>query len=91
MICKTIVIPYPIGLHARPAGKFVRLLKGFESEITIRNISRNGEMVNAKSLVKVVKIACVHNHEAEICFNGVDEKEASEAVDKFLTIPQEEL
>ena len=80
---------YPIGLHARPAGKFVKLAKSFDSNITIRNITREGDTVDAKSLVKVIKIACAQDHEVELTVDGSDEKEASTALTEFLSKSEE--
>lgn len=42
------------GLHARPASMFVKLAKGFESEIQIRNLDKDGSFVNAKSIMRLL-------------------------------------
>lgn len=48
-----VVIPNPIGLHARPASLFVQTASRFKSRITLRNISRSGPVVDAKSIMEV--------------------------------------
>jgi len=90
MIQQKYTIKYEVGLHARPAGKFVKLAKGFESSIRIKNLTRAGEEVDAKSLVKVIKIACALDHEVEITFDGADEQAARNAITDFLENPQED-
>ncbi len=84
MIRETTRIIFAVGLHARPANAFVKIAKTFECTITIQNISRNGEAVNAKNLVKIIKIACAQDHEVALTFNGSDEAEAADALMKFL-------
>lgn len=84
-------VKHAVGLHARPAGKFVKLAKSFESEILISNLTRNSEQVNAKSLVKVIKIAAAQNHEIELSASGPDEEEALAALTSFLEeVPEED-
>lgn len=41
------------GLHARPASMFVKMAKGFESEIMVRNLDKDGPFVNALSLIHI--------------------------------------
>ena len=89
MINEEYTIEFAVGLHARPAGRFVKLAKEFESAIRIRNLTRDGEEVDAKSLVKVIKIACARNHKVDIHFSGADEQAARDAVRAFLSSDQE--
>ena len=83
-------IKHAVGLHARPAARFVKIAKGFDSEIHITNTSRESDEVNAKSLVKVIKIAAAQNHEVHIRAEGSDEDEAAKALEEFLTKVSEE-
>jgi phosphocarrier protein FPr len=81
---------HQVGLHARPAARFVKTAKGFESDIQIRNLTRESDPVNAKSLAKVVKIAAAQHHTVYITAEGSDEAEAIEALKDFLTNVSEE-
>tara|TARA_B100000614_G_scaffold184861_1_gene165406 strand:- start:743 stop:1021 length:279 start_codon:yes stop_codon:yes gene_type:complete len=91
MKTQTFTVKHAVGLHARPAAKFVKLAKGFESTISVRNISRGGDTVDAKSLVKVIKIAAAQHQEIEITVDGSDEETAFAALEEFLTqVPEEE-
>jgi phosphotransferase system HPr (HPr) family protein len=91
MIGKTFTVKHGVGLHARPAAKFVKLAKEFESGIRVRNLTRDGEEVDAKSLVKVIKIAAAQHHEIHVSAEGPDEEVAMKALSEFLTnVPEEE-
>jgi len=82
---------HQVGLHARPAARFVKTAKSFDSEIQIRNVTRESDPVNAKSLAKVVKIAAAQNHTVHITAEGSDEEPAIEALKDFLTnVPEEQ-
>ena len=89
MIREEYTIAFAVGLHARPAGRFVKLAKGFESAIRIRNLTRDSEAVDAKSLLKVIKIACARHHTVELSFDGSDEAAAHDAIQQFLQTAQE--
>ena len=83
MTKRTFTVRHAVGLHARPAAKFVKIAKGFDSVIFARNVTRKGEMVDAKSLVKVIKIAVAQHQEVEVSADGQDEQEAVEALTIF--------
>lgn len=87
----TFTVRHAVGLHARPAAKFVKLAKSFESKISVRNITREGDTVDAKSLVKVIKIAAAQHQDVEITCDGPDEDDAFAAIAAYLTdVPEEE-
>ncbi len=91
MIQETFTIKHGVGLHARPAAKFVKLAKGFDSTIRVRNVTREGDEVDAKSLVKVIKIAAAQHHDVLVTVEGPDETDAMAALSSFLTeVPEEE-
>lgn len=88
---RTFTVLHAVGLHARPAARFAKLAKRFSSAISIRNVTRDGETVDAKSLVKVIKIAAAQHQEVEITVDGTDEEDALSAIAAFLTeVPEEE-
>jgi phosphotransferase system HPr (HPr) family protein len=76
----TITIEHEVGLHARPAATFVKAAKGFESAITITNLSRGSEPADAKSLVQIFKAAVGQGHEVKIAADGSDEDAAVETL-----------
>lgn len=72
------------GLHARPAARFVKLAKGFESEI---EIAKDGKAVSAKSTVKLMLLAVKENQEVTVRADGADAIEAVEALVGYLENP----
>lgn len=73
------------GLHARPATRFVRLAKSFESEV---EIVKAGKSVSAKSSVKLMLLGVKENQEVTVRANGADAAEAVEALIGYLENPR---
>lgn len=69
-----------VGLHARPAALFVQTAARFQSEITVRNVTRSTEPVNAKAILAVLTLGAEHGHEIELTASGADEAECLEAL-----------
>jgi phosphotransferase system enzyme I (PtsI)/phosphocarrier protein FPr len=72
------------GLHARPATRFVKLAKGFESDV---ELVKDGKAVSAKSSVKLMLLAVKENQEVTVRANGADAIEAIEALIGYLENP----
>jgi phosphocarrier protein len=70
-----------LGLHARPAGKLVKLAAKYKCDIQIGNQVKK---VNAKRIMGVMALILKHNQEMTISFDGEDEVAASEAMKAFL-------
>ena len=70
----------PLGLHARPAARIVRMANGFVSEITI---AKDGMAVNAKSIMGVMMLAAECGSSITIKADGSD---AEAAVDALLAL-----
>ncbi len=86
----TLTVKHKVGLHARPAAKFVKAAKQFDSDIQISNITRGGDRVSAKSLVSLVKIAVACGHQVHITADGSDEDQAIDALTEFIVNTMEE-
>jgi len=69
------------GIHARPAGNLVKLIKEFSSEI---NITKGDKTVKGTKLLAVMSLGATKGSEVEFTFNGEDEDAACEAVLKFM-------
>ncbi|MDR7417402.1 MAG: HPr family phosphocarrier protein [Armatimonadota bacterium] len=69
-----------VGLHARPAALFVQTAARFQSGITVRNVTRNTEPVNAKAILAVLTLGAEHGHEIEVTASGADEGECLDAL-----------
>ncbi|MBC7869713.1 MAG: HPr family phosphocarrier protein [Chitinophagaceae bacterium] len=53
-----VVIANEAGLHLRPAALFVQTASGYESDIKVRNLTRNTDYQNAKSTIGVMMLQC---------------------------------
>lgn len=71
-----------LGLHARAAAKLVHLAGAFESDISL---IRNGEEVDAKSILGILLLAAGQGSEIRIRCEGRDESEALEALTALIT------
>ena len=54
-----LTVNHSVGLHARPAAQFVQSASKFESEITVANITKESDPVNAKSILSVLTLGAV--------------------------------
>ena len=65
-----------VGLHARPAARFVSKANELNSNIQVKNATKNSKWVNAKSILSVLVVGVEKDHEIEIMAEGEDEAEA---------------
>jgi len=73
------------GLHARPASLFVKLAKSFESEIEVRNMSKDKDYVTAKSVIRLLTAEICQGEWMEMKADGPDEKEALRQLKELVT------
>ena len=66
-----------LGLHARAAAKLVHTASGFQSRVTV---AKDGEEVDAKSILGVLLLAASQGTRVIIRSDGADEEQAMEAV-----------
>ena len=66
---KTVVLPNPSGLHARPAKVFAKAAARSDGEVTV---AKDGRVVNAKSVLSVLTLDCHHGDEITITVDGDD-------------------
>lgn len=67
-----LVINNKMGLHARPASKFVKTASTYTSKVTV---SANGKSADAKSILMVMSMSITKGTEIKISAEGSDEKE----------------
>ena len=77
MIKHEIEIINKLGLHARAAAKLVKLVSTFESNV---EIGKDGQMVNAKSIMGVMMLAASRGSVMTLTAEGNDEQQAMESV-----------
>ncbi len=76
-----VIIHNDVGLHARPAGQFVKTAKPFKSTI---HVIYNGQTVNAKSLVRLLTLAIPRDATITVQADGEDEQEALQALSDLI-------
>ena len=77
MVERNLEIVNRLGLHARAAAKLVHLTGRFESQIWL---SRDGEEVDAKSILGVLLLAASQGQVITVRCEGDDEKEAMDSI-----------
>lgn len=75
-----VMVTNKVGLHARPAALFARTASTFSSTISIENITKSKEPVNAKSVLRVLSAGIEMNDHLRISAEGADENAAVEAL-----------
>ncbi len=79
MLEGSVTVVNHLGLHARAAAQLVRLAGKYRSTITIRRNDSDG-YANAKSILSVLALAAPLGTILNIEADGVDEKEAFDAI-----------
>lgn len=75
-----LTVAHGVGLHARPAAKFVQAAAKFQSDITIKKVGGTAPPVNAKSILKVLTLAVKQSEQIEVHASGVDAEDAIKAL-----------
>lgn len=65
------------GLHTRPAAALVKLASRFKSDI---QLSRDGFMINAKSIIGVMTLAAEMGSTLRLVVEGSDEEQAADEI-----------
>ncbi len=68
----TVQVKHKVGLHARPASLFVQTASKFSSNIKVKNLTANGDFVDAKSIIMVLTLGVMRDHEVQIQTDGTD-------------------
>jgi phosphotransferase system HPr (HPr) family protein len=74
----------PLGIHARPAGLFIKKLEEFKSTITISR-DDTGEFCKGGKLFALMKLRIKKGMTITVKAEGEDESAAIEAAQSFLT------
>ncbi|GJQ34871.1 MAG: HPr family phosphocarrier protein [Anaerolineales bacterium] len=80
----TIQVKHKVGLHARPAALFVQTASKFSSTIKVRNLTTNGKFVDAKSIIMVLTLGVMKDHEILIQTEGANAESALEALKSLI-------
>lgn len=74
---KIVTIKNASGLHARPAGMFVKKAAEFKSVVEVK---AKGKTVNAKSIMGIMSLGLAQGDEVVIVANGEDQEAAVNAL-----------
>lgn len=69
------------GLHARPAALLVQVACKYKSHV---ELSKDGMVVNAKSILGVMTLAAEYGSEIEVIASGEDANEAVNAIQRII-------
>lgn len=76
----SVTVPFPEGLHSRPAAKLVNLCGKFQAAISLR---LGDKVASARSLLGVLLLAASFRSQLEILASGPDEDAAIAAAQAF--------
>lgn len=74
----------PQGLHARPAARMVRLARRFQARISVENVTRGAEPVDAGGISGLLGLGARKGHQLRIRCEGPEAEQALAAVLRFV-------
>ncbi|OLF71452.1 serine kinase [Maricaulis sp. W15] len=80
-VARKVTICNARGLHARAAAKFVELAQGFDATI---HVSRDGETVNADSIMELLMLAAAKGSVIGIESEGPDAERAADSLTELV-------
>ena len=76
----TIQVENKVGLHARPVALFVQTANKYQSKVKVKNLTTKGDFVDAKSIIMVLTLGVMKDHEVLIQTDGPDSDAALDAL-----------
>ena len=83
-LSREFVIPNENGLHTRPASVLVKLVKEFNSKVTVANLDGKNEPVSATSLMKIVALGAKKGSRLQFTAVGDDAEQVLDAIGKAI-------
>ncbi len=65
-----LIVNHPVGLHARPASKFVQLAARFPCDIKVKNLTTDSQFVNGKSILSILTLGVNEGHTIRVLSSG---------------------
>lgn len=78
---RRVIVTNPAGLHARPADLLSQLARRFQAQV---EIIKDGERVDAKSIIHLLMLGAVEGTELTVEAHGLDAQAAVTAVEEFV-------
>jgi phosphotransferase system HPr (HPr) family protein len=82
-------VQHKLGLHARPAGRFVALASRFQSEVEVTRSDDPGEWVNGRSVLSLLSLAASFGTRLRVRASGADAEKALATLGQVLEAPLE--
>ena len=79
-LTRDFIVPNENGLHTRPSSVLVKLVKEFNSKVTVANLDGKGEAVSATSLMKIVALGAKKGSRLRFTAVGDDAQQALDAI-----------
>ena len=80
-LSKHLTVKASVGLHARPAAEFVKLAQQFNGTVTI---DKNGNEVDGKSMIGILKLAIKQGETFQLTIDGEDEESFMEQFEELV-------
>ncbi|MCP4035348.1 MAG: HPr family phosphocarrier protein [bacterium] len=80
------VVGSPLGMHARPAGRFVAAVADFASEVSV---GKNDEWVNGGSVLSILSLAASQGTVLRVRAEGEDAERAVQALGALIESDEE--
>jgi len=80
-VSKHVTVVNKLGIHARPAAVFAKTANRFKSDVFVE---KDGETINAKSIMGLMMLAAGPGSKLLIVANGPDAAEAIQAVEALV-------
>jgi multiphosphoryl transfer protein len=77
----TLTVRNPLGLHARPAARFVQTVGDFDADVTIRNVTMGRGPASGRSLNAIATLGVRQGHEIAVAASGPRAGEALAALE----------
>ena len=80
-VSKTVTVVNKLGIHARPSAVFAKTANKFKSDVFVE---KDGETINAKSIMGLMMLAAGPGSKLLIIANGPDATEAVKAIEELI-------
>ncbi len=80
----TVTVANPLGLHLRQGKEVVRIANRYRCQVMAQNLSRDSDVVNAKSILQLMQLQARQGHTLRLWASGPDSAEALRELKRFL-------
>ncbi|MFD1804922.1 fused PTS fructose transporter subunit IIA/HPr protein [Pasteurella oralis] len=79
-----VTIRHTHGLHYRPAALLVNHIKKYNASIAVQNLDNGGQLISAKSLMKVTALGAQKGHRLRFVATGAQAKQALKEISELI-------